>query len=275
MLPNGPDLVCTMVAIWQAGGVYVPVNPRLPQAEIDHVLADTAPALLVTEAGIGRVDGERRPYPDDVAFVIWTSGTTGRPKPILHTHTALPRAARPGARPAARPLRAATRPAARSPNLIPVSMALNAGIYNSMFGLRAGAALVIMDRFEPHAFAELVGRFGIRSTVLPPAAMAMLTDSDVTDLAPLRYVRSITAPLSPLQAQRFVAKFGDVTSSTATARPRWARSSAGPPPTPRPTPRRSAPPAARTTGVRASGSTTTATCWCARRTPRWASTSAA
>jgi acyl-CoA synthetase (AMP-forming)/AMP-acid ligase II len=37
--------------------------------------------------------------------------------------------------------------------------------------------------------------------------MAMLTDSDVTDLGPLRYVRSITAPLSPLQARRFAAKF--------------------------------------------------------------------
>jgi len=209
MLPNGPDLVCTMVAIWEVGGVYVPVNPRLPQIEIDHVIADTSPALLVTEAGIERVEGEPRTYPDDVAFVVWTSGTTGRPKPILHTHTAylelLDRVLG--------PLRAGNEGApARppSPNLIPVSMALNAGIYNSMFGLRAGAPLVIMDRFEPSAFAELVGRFGIRSTVLPPAAMAMLTDSDVTDLAPLKYVRSITAPLSPLQAQRFVAKFGDV-----------------------------------------------------------------
>src|SRR5207302_10704139 len=94
-----------------------------------------------------------------------------------------------------------------TPNLIPVSMALNAGLYNSLFGLRAGAALVIMDRFEPEQFAELVKRFEIRSTVLPPAAMAMLTDSKVSDLGPLKYVRSITAPLSPLQAQRFAAKF--------------------------------------------------------------------
>jgi acyl-coenzyme A synthetase/AMP-(fatty) acid ligase len=93
------------------------------------------------------------------------------------------------------------------PNLIPVSMALNAGIYNAMFGLRAGAALVMMDRFRPETFAELVRRFEIRSTVLPPAAMAMLTDSAVTDLAPLRYIRSITAPLSPLQARRFVERF--------------------------------------------------------------------
>jgi acyl-CoA synthetase (AMP-forming)/AMP-acid ligase II len=39
--------------------------------------------------------------------------------------------------------------------------------------------------------------------------MAMLSDDDsITDLRPLRYVRSITAPLSPLQARRFTDKFG-------------------------------------------------------------------
>ncbi len=54
----------------------------------------------------------------------------------------------------------------------------------------------------------MVARYGIRSTVLPPAAMTMLADDpSVADLAPLRYVRSITAPLSPLQARRFRDKF--------------------------------------------------------------------
>jgi acyl-coenzyme A synthetase/AMP-(fatty) acid ligase len=66
-----------------------------------------------------------------------------------------------------------------------------------------------MDRFVTGDFATLVRRHQIRSTVLPPAAMAMLSDDDaVTDLTPLRYVRSITAPLSPFQARRFTAKFG-------------------------------------------------------------------
>jgi acyl-coenzyme A synthetase/AMP-(fatty) acid ligase len=96
-----------------------------------------------------------------------------------------------------------------SPNLVPVSLALNAGIYNVLFGLRAGAALVVMDRFSTAEFATLVGRFAIRSTVLPPAAMVMLCDDpDVKDLTPLRFVRSITAPLSPLSARRFSDKFG-------------------------------------------------------------------
>lgn len=202
-LPNGPELVSTMFGVWLAGGVYVPVNPRLPDREIESVLAATAPAALVTTDGVSVREGAMA-YEPGVAFVMWTSGTTGAPKAIHHTHTAyielLDRVLGPlrgGGTGSKRP----------SPNLIPVSMALNAGLYNVLFGLRAGAPLVIMDGFDPEVFAELVGRFEIRSTVLPPAAMAMLTDSDVVDLTPLKYVRSITAPLSPLQAQRFVAKF--------------------------------------------------------------------
>jgi acyl-coenzyme A synthetase/AMP-(fatty) acid ligase len=202
-LPNGPDLVSTMAGVWLAGGVYVPVNPRHPESEVASVLASTEPAVLIDGGGSHGLGGEKR-YDDDVAFVMWTSGTTGRPKAIHHTHTAyvelLDRVLGPlrgGGEGSKRP----------TPNLIPVSMALNAGLYNTLFGLRAGAALVIMEGFDPEVFAALIRRFEIRSTVLPPAAMTMLTESDVTDLSPLKYVRSITAPLSPLQAKRFTDKF--------------------------------------------------------------------
>jgi acyl-CoA synthetase (AMP-forming)/AMP-acid ligase II len=208
-LPNGPEVVTTMTAVWLAGGVFVPVNPRYPETELARVLDATDPAAIVRADGITSRDAQRS-YDAGVAFVMWTSGTTGAPKAILHTHEAylelLDRVLGPlragdggGRDPDRKP----------SPNLIPVSLALNAGIYNALFGLRAGAALVIMDGFEPKEFAELVRRFEIRSTVLPPAAMAMLSDDPtVTDLTPLRYVRSITAPLSPLQARRFTSKFG-------------------------------------------------------------------
>jgi acyl-CoA synthetase (AMP-forming)/AMP-acid ligase II len=205
-LPNGPDVVMAMMGIWLIDAVFVPLNPRLPTAELESVLEPTAPAAIIGPGGIQLRAGARS-YGPGTGFILWTSGTTGSPKPILHTHHAyrelIDRVLTPlrsgGDRSERRP----------SPNLIPVSLALNAGIYNTLFGLRAGAPLVIMDRFEPATFAELVRRFEIRSTVLPPAAITMLNDDDaITDLSPLRYVRSITAPLSPLQARRFTEAFG-------------------------------------------------------------------
>jgi acyl-CoA synthetase (AMP-forming)/AMP-acid ligase II len=199
-----------MFGVWLAGALFVPLNPRAPEAELAAALDATAPAAVVGPDGITTLAAPRA-YDPDVAFVLWTSGTTGAPKPILHTHTAylelIDRVLGPlrGGRDAKAP---GDRPP--SPNLIPVSLALNAGIYNALFGLRAGAPLVLMDRFGPDAFATLVLRHEIRSTVLPPAAITMLNDSAVTDLGPLRYVRSITAPLSALQARRFTERFGAV-----------------------------------------------------------------
>ena len=191
IVADGADALIAMFACWRAGAVFVPVNPRQPQAVIDDVvraMTDLTP-------------------PPGAAFVLWTSGTTGRPKPVTHTHEGYLEiidrvlgSLRSGSKNRSRP---------PSPNLIPVSMALNAGVYNALFGLRAGAPLVMMAGFDPSAFATLVERHRIRSTVLAPAAIAILCDDPSIDsLAPLRYVRSITAPLSPFQARRFGARFG-------------------------------------------------------------------
>ena len=231
MLPNGADLVAALFAVWRAGGVYVPLNPRLTDGEVDRVLAAVDPVVVVTvddhrhRAG-GRptlvltgggltttagAAGTRR-FDADVALVQFTSGTTGRPKPVLLTHAGVValldnvvtklrggKGTGSGGGPSRTPM----------PNLIPVSLSLWAGIYNVLFALRVGAPVVVMDGFDPREMAALVKRFGIRSTVLPPAAMASLVDDEgVTDLEPLRFVRSITAPLSPLQARRFRDRFG-------------------------------------------------------------------
>jgi acyl-CoA synthetase (AMP-forming)/AMP-acid ligase II len=203
-LPNGLSAVTAMVGAWLAGAVYVPFDVRQPDAQVDLALDELGVAALLDESGLHATRGSHEVHDSDTAFVTWTSGTSGAPKPILHTHSSYfelvdrvlgALKADPAKRPA--------------PNLIPVPLALNAGIYNVLFGLRAGAAIVIMERFDTGDFAELVRRFEIRSTVLPPAAMTMLADDDaVNDLSPLRYVRSITAPLSPLSARRFTDKFG-------------------------------------------------------------------
>jgi long-chain acyl-CoA synthetase len=244
MLPNRPDVVAALFGVWRAGGVYVPLNPRLTDDEVRHVLASVAPAALVATddqaarlaalSGLpvvvpeeGRIavlppGADTRPadvarHGDDVALVQFTSGTTGRPKPVLLTHTGV-RALMDGVVRKLRPAGGSgdsadapgeAPPRAPMPNLIPVSLSLWAGLYNVLFALVVGAPVVIMDGFDTRTFTDLVKRHGIRSTVLPPAAMAMLADDTaVDDLAPLRYVRSITAPLSPLQARRFRDRFG-------------------------------------------------------------------
>ena len=205
-LPDGLDAVTTMFGVWIAGAVFVPVNDRAPAAERARIEAAIRPAAWVSPTGVEQLP-QPRSLGEGVAFVLWTSGTTGAPKAILHTHAAyyelLDRVLG--------PLRARRRDPARPPmpNLVPVALALNAGIYNLLFGLRAGAAVVIMGRFESRRFAELVRRFDITSTVLPPAAITMLCDDPaITELPPLRFVRSITAPLSPTQARRFTEQFG-------------------------------------------------------------------
>jgi long-chain acyl-CoA synthetase len=236
--PNGPDAVVAWFAIWRAGAAMVPLNPRgaaeeiaaiAAQTRLGHVLVAPATAASVPPgiAATQHAGGDIRPIEagaaepvragddPDVALVQFTSGTTGAPKAVPLRHDTV--LAMLESVLGSLSNRAAPEPAdgsggaperAPMPNLIPISLSLWAGIYNVLFAFCAGAPVVVMPTFEPAAFAEAVRTHGIRSVVLPPAAMVMCTDAaDVPSLAPLRYVRSITAPLSPKEAIRFHDKF--------------------------------------------------------------------
>ncbi|ONH61543.1 AMP-dependent synthetase [Frankia sp. CcI49] len=241
MLPNTAEVVAAMFGVWSAEAVYVPLNPRSSDAEIGHLVDAVQPAAVVTLAPWAeRLQDTTRPVivavddeaagsigwrnetgtlqaPDvpahdaDIALVQFTSGTTGRPKPVLLRHSGYLALLEPVLRKLVGDAAAGdlARRKAPMPNLIPTSMSLSAGIYNVLFAFRVGAPVVIMPTFTTAAFAAAVARHGIRSTVLPPAAMNMLTDDPaITSLAPLRYVRGITAPLSPLRARMFRDRFG-------------------------------------------------------------------
>ncbi len=229
MLPNGPDIVAALFGIWYAGGVYIPLNPRLSDDEVAHVIEVDSPAAVITsdeQAGrvalpvvlatgggtwtsLGPIVSDAPVHDPDVALIQFTSGTTGRPKPVLLRHSGVLELLDPvikklrGSGSSGQPRKAPM------PNLIPTSLSLWAGIYNVLFAFRAAAPVIVMDRFNTQAFADFVTRFQLRSTVLPPAAMTMLSDDEsITSLEPMKYVRSITAPLSPLQARRFRDRFG-------------------------------------------------------------------
>lgn len=222
VLPASTEAITAMFAAWQVGAVAVPVNPRLTAAEQDrhldragatfrHDAAGTAPCAGSIADAIDSGRSADTDDTDDTALVLTTSGTTGTPKPVELAHTKV----LDGIDTVLRSLRGTdtadgpdpTRPPA--PNLVPVPLSLWAGTYQVLFAFRAGNPVVLLDPFTPAGFAAAVRHHSIRSTVLAPAMMAALNDDPaVTDLTPLRMVRSITAPLSVHHARRFHERFG-------------------------------------------------------------------
>ncbi|WP_319458350.1 non-ribosomal peptide synthetase, partial [Mycobacterium sp. RTGN4] len=107
LLNRSVEAVTAIVAVLKSGAAYVPIDPAVPDARIEFVLADAVPVAVVTAAGlIERLGGcglavidvaDSRvgdfpssalpgPGPEDVAYVIYTSGTTGTPKGVAVTH---------------------------------------------------------------------------------------------------------------------------------------------------------------------------------------------
>jgi long-chain acyl-CoA synthetase len=234
LVAPGPSSIVAMFATWAAGAVYVPINCRFTRAEVSSFLAETPVALLIgapddlethsVEIGAAAHDYPnsrswvQRPaapgtprYEPDIALVLRTSGTTGRPKAVLLRHSGTVGALDASLEKLRRPGRGRRAAGSRPPrmNLIPLSLALWAGVFNTLFSFRAGFGIVLLDRFTPAGFARAVREHGITSTVLAPAMITMLADADdVGDLSPLRLVRSITAPLSPEVARQFHQRYG-------------------------------------------------------------------
>jgi len=92
--PNSPALVHGWLgAIW-AGGVPAAVNPELTSAELDELRADLQPAVTLlgdeVQALPASAESEGPPAaePLGVAAIVYTSGTTSRPKGVLVRHAA-------------------------------------------------------------------------------------------------------------------------------------------------------------------------------------------
>ncbi|GAA4449301.1 non-ribosomal peptide synthetase [Phytohabitans houttuyneae] len=104
-LPRTADMIAAILGTHKAGAAYLPVDPGYPADRIAFMLADAAPACVVTTAGfragdlpVVTLDGltaQSAPAaasparPGHAAYVIYTSGSTGRPKGVVVTHANL------------------------------------------------------------------------------------------------------------------------------------------------------------------------------------------
>jgi amino acid adenylation domain-containing protein len=109
-LPRGADLVTAVLAVWKAGGAYLPLDPRQPAERLAFQLDDAGAALVLAHrTTAGQVSGAvpvmllddpadgattrtftpLRRDPRSLAYVIYTSGSTGTPKGVGVVHGAL------------------------------------------------------------------------------------------------------------------------------------------------------------------------------------------
>ena len=93
-IPKSSDAVALYLGVLRLGAVYVPLNTAYTEAEVDWFVSDAEPAAVVRDApalaaGLDRAQpltGSAGRRDDDLAALVYTSGTTGRPKGAMLTN---------------------------------------------------------------------------------------------------------------------------------------------------------------------------------------------
>ncbi|HEX7243296.1 MAG TPA: amino acid adenylation domain-containing protein, partial [Longimicrobiaceae bacterium] len=163
----GLEMVVGVLAVLKAGGAYVPLDPACPAARLSMMLEDSAPAALLTQAGLIRVREEllrkgtvrvvevdadaaawatmpetnpsRADFtPERLCYVIYTSGSTGRPKGVMVQHR--------GVCNSIRAFSAAYRIGAKARVLFFAPLHFDASVLDIFTALCSGATLVVASR---------------------------------------------------------------------------------------------------------------------------------
>jgi amino acid adenylation domain-containing protein len=207
LMPRAPEIVAVLTGIWRAGCAYLPLDPDAPPRRQRAVLR-TAGAVAV----VGAADGLGLPVltghdeanteadgtldvpvaPDDLACVLFTSGTSGVPKGVLITHRAIHRLVY------GVPQLDDLGPGDVVLHLAP--LAFDASLFEIWTPLARGACVAVAPAglLGPEELGEVIARHRVGTAWLTASlANAVITAAPLA-LRPLRTLLTGGEPLSPV-----------------------------------------------------------------------------
>ncbi len=227
------EMVVGILGILKAGAGYVPLEPTYPQERLDYMIADSAPALVLTQGSLqGRLAGTAVPrllldeeremvsaYPTSnpraaevgvrskhLAYVIYTSGSTGKPKGVMVEHRHVQR------------LLASTEADFRfGPQDVWTlfhSYAFDFSVWELWGALTYGGKLVVIPNWvarSPEDFYQLLRRHQVTVLNQTPTAFTQLAhvDEDKQEALALRVVVFGGEALNLSELKGWVARHGD------------------------------------------------------------------
>ncbi|MGV9331432.1 class I adenylate-forming enzyme family protein [Nocardia sp. NPDC003726] len=218
MSSNRPEFVVAVLALWRLGAAAVLISPAWKHDEVAHALAVTGPSrgvgdhpVLAELLPMRHLDApiaaanHTAAQPDQAsdAVLVFSSGTTGMPKAVRHTHASLSVAVRQWTEvlglTASDRIQIAT----------PPSHIL--GLLNIVTALRAGAWMRLHRRFDLQTMLRCVqdDRITVEMAVAPIAlAMARHPDLESYDLSSLRYIMWGATPVTVGVAETVTRRTG-------------------------------------------------------------------
>ncbi len=240
MMLNSPDVMSAFLAIWKLGAVIIPVTPMWTAREVRYVIEDSGARDIVTSPelaarlkeaaeGIPRfkqilvigetaVEGTVNILPeieaaspldaitdcakDDLAMLLYTSGTTGNPKGVMLSHDNLQFVAD------AVYENQKSLGQYRSMLVLPLSHVYGVLVMNA--GYRVGTTSCILRFFDPTRALETIQNFRVQRVAVVPTMLTYLInhpDREKYDLSSLELVGSGASPLSEAVRQEFQRLF--------------------------------------------------------------------